>query len=220
MKRVLLFGALFFVLAFSCVMCLSGASESVTPANNVACDTIKNVDSSENNIVEEEHNKSLMFEKMNVREHCFIVVSKKDLTLSVYEARKQDTVIVARFDCCLGRNKGNKEKRGDMKTPECTMQNPFKIVSIEKSSDWMHDFGDGRGRILAYGNWFLRLHTGFNGIGIHGSTNNESSVPGRYSEGCVRLRNSEIDSLKQNYAFVGMKVIVKGEEEGFLPFER
>ena len=73
--------------------------------------------------------------------------------------------------------------------------------------------GDGRGEILSYGNWFMRLATpGFTGIGIHGSTNNESSVPGRGSEGCIRLRNNDLDQLKEKYAYVGMKVVILPDE--------
>jgi lipoprotein-anchoring transpeptidase ErfK/SrfK len=53
---------------------------------------------------------------------------------------------------------------------------------------------------------------GHKGIGIHGSTNNESSVPGRGSEGCIRLLNNDLDTLKANYAFVGMKVVVLKDE--------
>ena len=74
-------------------------------------------------------------------------------------------------------------------------------------------FGDGRGEILSYGNRFMRLATpGFTGIGIHGSTNNESSVPGRGSEGCIRLRNDDLDQLKERYAYVGMKVVILPDE--------
>ncbi|MBP5307001.1 MAG: L,D-transpeptidase, partial [Paludibacteraceae bacterium] len=57
------------------------------------------------------------------------------------------------------------------------------------------------------------------GIGIHGSTNNEGSVPGRASEGCIRLLDKDIIDLRKNYAFVGMKVIIKSEETDDLPFE-
>ena len=100
-----------------------------------------------------------------------------------------------------------------MKTPECTFDNPFSITEIKPASSWTHDFGDGRGAILAYGNWFMRLKTpGHTGIGIHGSTNNESSVPGRGSEGCIRMLNDDLDELKANNAFVGMKVVILKDE--------
>ena len=149
----------------------------------------------------------------------FIVVSKKDLTLTVYARSAGDTIALATFPVCMGKNKGNKEKGGDMRTPESPAGEPFTITMIQDASAWTHDFGDGRGSILAYGNWFLRLKTPFNGIGIHGSTNNENTVPGRASEGCIRLLDQDIITLKEKYARVGMNVIVKGEEQGLLPFE-
>ena len=157
--------------------------------------------------------KPIEFGVMKNRDNCFIVVDKPALTLSVYENQLGDTVLLARYPVCVGKNYGQKEKKGDMKTPESTFDNPFTITQIQLASDWVHDFGDGRGSILAYGNWFLRLKTpGFSGIGIHGSTNNESSVPGRGSEGCIRLLNDDLDELKAKYAFVGMNVIILKDE--------
>lgn len=152
------------------------------------------------------------------RDRLFLVISKKDETLKVYEAAG-DTTLVATFPVCLSRNKGQKERSGDMRTPESEPGKPFTISQIQDASGWEHDFGDGRGKILAYGHWFLRLATPFNGIGIHGSTNNEHTVPGRDSEGCVRLKDADIITLKENYARVGMPVIIKGEEQGDLSFE-
>ena len=154
------------------------------------------------------------------KESPFIVISKKDLTLTVYaRSNGGDTIAIASFPVCMGKNKGNKEGSGDMRTPESPAGEPFSITMIQDASTWTHDFGDGRGSILAYGNWFLRLKTPFNGIGIHGSTNNENSVPGRASEGCIRLLDKDIITLKEKYARVGMPVIIKGEEQGLLPFE-
>ena len=151
----------------------------------------------------------VVFGEMANRNHCFIVIDKPALQLNVYEDQDGDTVLLARYPVCVGKNLGQKEKSGDMKTPECTFENPFSITEITSAASWTHDFGDGRGAILAYGNWFMRLKTpGHKGIGIHGSTNNESSVPGRGSEGCIRLRNEDLDVLKEKYAFVGMKVII------------
>lgn len=150
----------------------------------------------------------------------FIVVSKINETLSVYAPVGADTVLIARYPVCLSLNKGNKQRRGDMRTPESTMAQPFEITQIQDASNWRHDFKDGRGNILAYGKWFMRLRTpGHSGIGIHGSTNNEASVPGRASEGCIRLRDADIDHLKVNYAYVGMPVVVHAENEANFPFE-
>lgn len=151
---------------------------------------------------------------------AFIVVSKNDFTLSVYAPVQGDTVLLARYPVCVGKNPGQKHKSGDMTTPESSLEHPFTISQIQDSHTWKHDFGDGRGSILSYGHWFLRLATPFNGIGIHGSTNNEASVPGRGSEGCIRLRDADIITLKERFAFVGMRVIIKNEKLGPFSFEQ
>ena len=151
----------------------------------------------------------------------FIVISKKDLNLRVYDVVKGDTVLLQEFPACLSKNKGNKQRKGDMKTPESPKGKPFRISQIQNASSWHHDFKDGRGSIKAYGNWFLRLATpGHSGIGIHGSTNNEKSVPGRASEGCIRLLDADIITLKEKYAYVGMPVIIKTENEGLYPWAK
>lgn len=152
---------------------------------------------------------------------AFIVISKLDLTLTVYDlGATGDTIMVAQFPCCMGKNKGNKQKRGDMRTPESPIGKPFKITMIQDASTWRHDFHDGRGNIKAYGHWFLRLETpGHRGIGIHGSTNNEHTVPGRASEGCIRLLDKDIITLKEHFAYVGMPVTVLAEDTALLPWE-
>lgn len=158
--------------------------------------------------------------EMKDKQKCFIVMSKKDYYLYVYEAQGKDTVLLARYDCCFALKKGNKQRPGDMRTPHCTMKTPFTISQIADASGWKHDFGDGRGSIKSYGDYFLRLVTpGHKGIGIHGSTNNAESVPGRASEGCIRLKDQDIRQLRQQYAFVGMKVVIKAENMDDLPFE-
>ena len=135
-------------------------------------------------------------DKMTEGDSCFIVMSKKDYYLYVYQPQGGDTVMLARYDCCFSRNKGQKEREGDMRTPHCSAVQPFHITQIADASTWEHDFGDGRGPIKSYGNYFLRLETpGHKGIGIHGSTNNEESVPGRASEGCIRLHDDDILDL-------------------------
>ena len=144
----------------------------------------------------------------------FIVVSKKELKLRVYQPQAKGNKCVAEFPVCMGKNLGNKQRKGDMRTPESPAGRPFKISMMQDASTWKHDFKDGRGSILAYGHWFLRLVTpGHSGIGIHGSTNNENSVPGRASEGCIRLRDNDIITLKEQYAYVGMPVTVLPENE-------
>ncbi|MBE6244066.1 MAG: L,D-transpeptidase [Bacteroidales bacterium] len=139
----------------------------------------------------------------------YIVISKKEFKLYVYAKVKGEKTLIAEYPVCVGKNPGNKQKKGDMRTPESPEGKPFKISKIQPSGYWKHDFGDGRGSILSYGKWFLRLNTyKWSGIGIHGSTNNEDSVPGRGSEGCIRLRDDDIIHLKENYAWVGMPVTI------------
>lgn len=148
------------------------------------------------------------------KNNCFILISKPEYRLYVCEVVDGDTIKRVHYPVCVGKAKGQKQKKGDMKTPECTYEKPFSITEIVDASKWTHDFGDGRGSILSYGNWFMRLKTpGHSGIGIHGSTNNESSVPGRGSEGCIRLRDDDLIQLKENYAFVGMRVVILPDEE-------
>lgn len=154
-----------------------------------------------------------------VKENCFFVASKQEFRLYVYEVAGEDTLLAAHYPICYGRNAGAKSKSGDCKTPECTMESPFTITKIADASWWTHDFGDGRGEIASYGAWFLGLKTGFTGIGIHGSTNNEASVPGMDSEGCIRLRDADIIDLTQRYACMGTKVVIKAADQGKLPFE-
>ena len=153
-------------------------------------------------------------------EQCFIVISKREYRLYVYEA-DSDTALIAHFPICYAKNPEAKERGGDMRTPESTMASPFRISQIQPADFWCHDFSDGRGPILAYGNWFLRLDTpGFTGIGIHGSTNNEASVPGRDSEGCIRMRDADLCTLHDKFVTIGTPVIIKGINEMKLPFEQ
>lgn len=142
---------------------------------------------------------SSLYTDAPVRRH--LVISKQRLLLSVVEGG--DTVWQA--PVCCGKNKGNKQRRGDKRTPEGT----FKIKSIEKASHWTHDFGDGAGeRKGAYGDWFLRLDVPhFNSIGIHGTCFPES-IGTRDSEGCIRLHNEDLNRLKE-MVFVGMICIIE-----------
>lgn len=105
----------------------------------------------------------------------------------------------------VGVNIGNKKVKGDQKTPEGC----FYIKSIEKSSNWTHDFKDGSGaRKGAYDPYFIRLKIPYiNSIGIHGTCFPET-IGTRCSEGCIRLRNEDLIELKK-YMFVGMQVIIE-----------
>ena len=189
---------------FAMTSCGSGnATETVEPVHN---DTVVMHQDTAAVIVSDS---ATFYSDVVNPKNCFIVISKPEYRLYVCEVMGADTLKRAHFPVCVGKAKGQKQKKGDMKTPECTAETPFTITEIVDASNWHHDFGDGRGSILSYGHWFMRLKTpGHSGIGIHGSTNNESSVPGRGSEGCIRLRDDDLIQLKEKYAFVGMRVVI------------
>lgn len=131
----------------------------------------------------------------------YLDIDKNNLKLHVIE--QKDTL--ASFPICAGKNLGQKIKAGDHKTPEGN----FSIVMIQNSSTWKHDFKDGKGlRRGAYGPWFFRLKTPMSThIGIHGTCFPES-IGKRESEGCIRLKNEDLQELYK-YVFVGMDVVIQ-----------
>lgn len=126
-----------------------------------------------------------------------IVIDKSDFTLTLYDGKE----VVKVYPVAVGKNAGDKEEVGDMRTPV----GKFRIVNIHNSSAWTHDFKDGKGEIKgAYGPWFLRLYTGkdatlsgkaWKGTGIHG-THAPESIGTCATEGCIRLKNEDIADLK------------------------
>ena len=130
-----------------------------------------------------------------------IIIDKEKMKLSLMDYNGEE---VKSYGISCGKNYGNKHERGDMKTPEGI----FHITDIENSSDWAHDFKDGKGRIEGtYGPWFLRLAVpNQKGIGIHG-THKPESIGTRDTEGCIRLLNEDIVDLKDQVN-TGMVVIV------------
>lgn len=125
-----------------------------------------------------------------VSDYPFIVIDKTALVLTLVD---KDGYEIVHYGCAAGVNKGNKRIAGDHKTPEGT----FKINELLKSGYLSHDFGDGKGPVKgAYGPWFLRLEIpGTRVIGIHG-THLPESIGTRCTEGCIRLRNADIEDLK------------------------
>lgn len=135
-----------------------------------------------------------------------VLVKKSAFTVKLLDNGE----VVKEYKCALGKNPGQKEKEGDLKTPTGT----FLVDEILDASAWTHDFGDGKGEIKgAYGAWFISLDTNemskgkWGGIGIHG-THDPASVGTMASEGCVRLANDNLNDLKQ-YVKVGTKVIIE-----------
>jgi len=134
-----------------------------------------------------------------------IYISKLDMKLTLLDAQGHEVVT---YPMACGKVKGHKQKKGDMRTPE----GKFTLQQIQDAHTWSHDFGDGKGVIKgAYGPCFMRLRTGFNGIGIHG-THDPKSIGTRATEGCIRLENRNAEALSKKVK-VGMTVII-GPEEG------
>lgn len=119
----------------------------------------------------------------------FVLISKEDMMLRQYDYKGN---VLCEYPVAVGKNYGTKRSVGDMKTPEGV----FTIEDIQDASAWDHDFGDGNGPIQgAYGDFFIRLRTpGHKGIGIHG-THAPESIGTRATEGCVRLRNENLNEF-------------------------
>jgi len=118
-----------------------------------------------------------------------IVISKQEMKLKLIDYEGNE---LFETDIACGLNCGNKQKQGDMKTPEGI----FTIADIQDSRKWKHDFHDGKGEIEgAYGSYFIRLSVpGHKGIGIHG-THDSLSIGTRVTEGCIRLKNKDLEEL-------------------------
>lgn len=137
-----------------------------------------------------------------------IIISKQTMTLRLYDS---DEALICCFPVATGKNDGNKQRPGDMKTPE----GEFSVEEVVPAAHWTHDFGDGKGVIEGcYGNWFIRLKTPpHKGIGIHG-THDPASIGTRATEGCIRLHNNDLDSLKP-MVHMGMRVTILGGDADF-----
>lgn len=142
-----------------------------------------------------------------------ICIHKQSYRLDVYQQGVEEAV--CSYPIAVAKNPGDKQYTGDNRTPTSwgsaaaipsyytgaavgvpSTQVPFRIEEVCPAHYWTHDFGDGNGVIEgAYGPWFLSLDTGWIGIGIHG-THDPASIGTMASEGCIRLRNADIQSLK------------------------
>lgn len=128
----------------------------------------------------------------------WVKVIKSSHTLYLYEGDK----IIMTSLVALGSNAGDKQRVGDRRTPE----GEFVVEQIQNSSYWTYDFGDGPVE-GAYGPWFIRLKTGWQGIGIHG-THDESLLGKDVTEGCVRMKNEELEFLKSRIK-IGTRVVIE-----------
>ena len=130
----------------------------------------------------------------------WLKIVKSEYTL--YVMKGDETI--KKYFVAVGRNMGQKERSGDNRTPEGS----FEVSQIQDSTGWAHDFKDGKGMIRgAYGPWFIRLKTPWKGIGIHG-THDPDSIGKDITEGCIRLKNSDLLDLKAKYITLSTKVLI------------
>lgn len=129
------------------------------------------------------------------------IVINKRLTRLYLITLAGDTI--ASYPICASRNRGQKQRSGDCRTPEGT----FGVTGIYPSSNWRYQ-GTGS---FCYGPYFIRVRIpGVSGIGIHG-TNAPSSVPGRRSHGCIRMHNEDIKKVK-NMVNTKSRIIILSDD--------
>ena len=123
-----------------------------------------------------------------VEARIILAVEKEKHLLTVYDGIRP----LKSYRIAVGRNAGDKQRAGDLRTPEGT----FPVRRIHDAQHWVHDFGDGKGAVAgAYGPLFIRLDTSpWKGIGIHG-THDPASLGTNATEGCIRMQNDELLEL-------------------------
>ena len=116
-----------------------------------------------------------------------LLVDKGAFTLSVI-SDKGDTLMT--YPVATGENAGRKRKSGDCKTPEGT----FTVTWVQNTKGVLYDYHDGKGKVEAYGPYFIHLETpGFKAIGIHGTCpERDDRIGTRDSKGCIRLHNADL----------------------------
>lgn len=123
-----------------------------------------------------------------LQDEYWLWIVKKDFSLSAFRGTER----LAVYGIAIGENQGDKQEVGDCRTPEGI----FTVESLHDSSAWVHDFGDGPVE-GAYGPWFIRLKTGWQGIGIHG-THDPSALGKMTTEGCIRVKNEHLLEIVEN----------------------
>lgn len=156
----------------------SGTNETAAP------EAIKGPEVVDEEIVDQEAIDS------NATEADHIVISKKSLTLKVYDKHNR---LIRKYPVAAGRVPGKKQTNGDLKTPE----GEFRIGVIQDASEWTTVDKSGKSIKGARGPWFMHLDGGdIRGMGICG-TLDPSVVGTRSSEGNIILRNEDLMDLKE-----------------------
>ena len=137
-----------------------------------------------------------------------LLVDKGAFTISVL-SDKGDTLMT--YPVATGENAGRKRKAGDCKTPE----GDFFVTWVQNTKGVLYDYHDGKGKVEAYGPWFIHIETpGFKAIGIHGTCpERDDRIGTRDSTGCIRLHNVDLLQILP-YVGKGTKVkVIPGPED-------
>jgi len=149
---------------------------------------------------EEQQRKMLEAVYALYRDDLARLAERQDL-IKVYVAEKKMLVNINGFQkeypISTGERYGQKLRRNDRRTPIGIYQ----VQRVHDAKRWKF-----RNMPNAYGPWFIRLATGWQGIGIHG-TNEERTIGQASSLGCIRMRNSDIEELIR-YIYKGLRVVI------------
>jgi len=130
-----------------------------------------------------------------IKADCTIVVDKRELTCTWY----LDGKWIKQYPCCVGPD--NKTPAG-VYTIDRKCENP---PWTNPADGKRYEYGDPN-NIL--GTRWMAIRDGrTEGLGIHGTTLPQS-IPGRTSNGCVRLRNEDVEEL-YGFALIGSQVIIR-----------
>lgn len=140
-----------------------------------------------------------IFKSLNSPDVDFLLwVNKEDYSLKIVDVKNK--LILKRYKMAYGKKDGDKNKEGDMKTPEGV----YKITKIFSKKGLERYYG--KNNVKKYGEGAIVLNypnkddkskgkTG-SGIWIHGVEKNERVNKRRVSKGCVVVKNEDFLEIK------------------------
>jgi len=136
-----------------------------------------------------------------VADITWVCLKEEHLLLALSEI---DKIVHGGWVVATGRNPGQKQRVGDMRTPEGI----FQIESIEDARHWGFYEDSVTKERIGYGPYFVRLKTGWKGIGIHGTDEDHLHEIGKNaSHGCIRMANDDLLEVVE-IAQVGQKIVI------------
>jgi len=130
-----------------------------------------------------------------------IVVEKQTQRLFLYGCVEGRVTLIKSFNCSTGKNSGDKEKRGDWRTPEGI----YFFTRIFEDKELEPRYG-ARAFILDYPNFFDRMQgKEGRGIWLHGT--NKALIPND-SQGCIALNNKDLMELSHYILLYRTPIII------------